>query len=184
MRSSSQSSTASPFFSCLCRAPSGVSLAVVVASAALLLLCPSGEVHGVPFIRGDANSDGHVDVSDARKLACYLFGGGATPDCMDSTDVNGDGNGDFSDAVYLLNWLFLDGPIPPAPSPPTCGSVPHVLGCGVAPPCTPTTLPSSMLTPTASASSSAKTPNTWPVNSPPPCAGSSTRFPAARRRGR
>lgn len=71
------------------------------------------------FIRGDANDDGAVDVSDAVNLLSALFVPG-TPAlvCADAGDVNDDGALDVSDAIYLLSHLFVPGsPTPPAPFP-------------------------------------------------------------------
>jgi hypothetical protein len=92
-----------------------------------------------PFLRGECNDDGDVDIADARCLLDWLFVGGGEPPCLAATDANGDGALDLSDAVYLLGHLFLGGPIPVAPFP-DCGpgSLPTdaELGCVVPPsPC-------------------------------------------------
>ena len=65
------------------------------------------------FLRGDANDDGKVDISDPIYLLGYLFQGGAEPPCDDAADANDDGGRDISDAVSVLNHLFLGGTIPP-----------------------------------------------------------------------
>ena len=66
------------------------------------------------FLRGDINSDGSRDISDAVFGFLALFGGGAQPRCLDGADVNDSGVLDISDPIALLNWLFrgLD-PLPP-----------------------------------------------------------------------
>jgi len=67
--------------------------------------------------RGDANSDGVVNVSDPVFLNSFLFGGGHPPPCMNQADANNDGQVDVSDSVYLLTWLYQGGSAPPAPGP-------------------------------------------------------------------
>ena len=80
------------------------------------------------FIRGDANVDGRVDISDALSLLEELFlaGAGSEP-CADAADVNADRRIDITDPVYLLDALFLSGAPVPAPFP-ACGSA-DGLGC-------------------------------------------------------
>ncbi len=65
-----------------------------------------------PFLVGDANSDGTIDVGDAIYLLNYLFKNGTPPDPQQAGDVNGDQTLDVSDAIYLLNYLFKGGPPP------------------------------------------------------------------------
>lgn len=88
------------------------------------------------FIRGDANSSGVLDLSDAIFTFDFLFVGGPTPDCDDSADANDDGLTDISDGIYSLVHLFLGDPPPPAPFP-DCGEDPtgDPLECGFFPPC-------------------------------------------------
>jgi hypothetical protein len=75
-------------------------------------------VAGQVFIRGDANGDGEINLSDATFGLNNLFLGGPPPrPCGDSADFNDSGTRDVSDAVYLLNFLFLGGPRPPPPFP-------------------------------------------------------------------
>lgn len=67
--------------------------------------------------RGDANSSGGVNMSDASYINNWLFSGGPEPPCMNQADANNDGRVDISDSVFLLNWLFNGGPAPPSPGP-------------------------------------------------------------------
>jgi hypothetical protein len=76
-----------------------------------------GPYAGTTFPRGDANSDGAIDVSDAIYLLSYLFLGGASPLCEDALDVDDRGSLEITDAVYLLDFLFQGGPAPPPPHP-------------------------------------------------------------------
>lgn len=85
------------------------------------------------FVRGDANADGRVDVTDVIFLLDYLFRGGREPTCLDAADVDDSAEPshprpplNLGDPVYLLRWLFLGGSPPPPPSPrafgpQTCG---------------------------------------------------------------
>ena len=68
------------------------------------------------FIRGDANTDERVDVSDAIKVVRYLFSGVAVT-CLDAADSNDDGAVNITDAVYLLDHMYRGGAEPPAPYP-------------------------------------------------------------------
>ncbi len=69
------------------------------------------------FIRGDANDNGEVNISDPIYLLEFLFAGGSPPPCEDAADANDDGKLDLADAVAALTYLFGGGTIPP-PSPP------------------------------------------------------------------
>ncbi len=65
------------------------------------------------FQRGDANSNGEVNISDAQRMLGVLFLGSGKISCMDAADSNDSGALDMSDAVYVLNALFLGAsPIP------------------------------------------------------------------------
>jgi hypothetical protein len=74
--------------------------------------------------RGDANSSGYVDMSDASFISSWLFNGGPVPACLETADANDDGLINVSDVSYLPNWLFSGGPPPPTPGPFNCGSDP------------------------------------------------------------
>ena len=84
-------------------------------------------VDGFPaprFLRGDANDDGEVDISDSLFILGCKFLGTGCPGCRDAGDLNDSGDMDISDAVHGLNFLFSGGPPPPHPGPETCGSDP------------------------------------------------------------
>ncbi len=97
--------------------------------SAEILICPSR------FRRGDANSDGVVDISDAVTSLGYLYLGGETPGCLKAADANDDGQVDISDPVLTLTDLFspLSGTRLPLPGPFACGTdpSPDQLGCFV-----------------------------------------------------
>ena len=73
-----------------------------------------------PFVRGDANTDGKVDISDALAALGYLFLGRKETTCADAMDTNDSGSIDISDPIFLLQHLFMGGVHPPAPYP-RCG---------------------------------------------------------------
>jgi hypothetical protein len=73
-----------------------------------------------PFLRGDSNCDGRLDLSDAVFTLARLFLGGREPCCLAAADTNGDAAVDLSDPIYGLNHLFAGGPAPLAPFP-DCG---------------------------------------------------------------
>ncbi len=79
------------------------------------------------IIRGDANGDGAIDISDPVAMLAGLFGGPTAP-CEEAAEVNGDGLYNIADPVYLLAHLFTMGPNPIAPFP-GCGPVTPSLSC-------------------------------------------------------
>jgi uncharacterized repeat protein (TIGR01451 family) len=64
------------------------------------------------YIRGDANSDGIIDVGDVVFIINYLFKNGSAPNPLPAGDVNCDGLDDVGDVVFLINYLFKSGPSP------------------------------------------------------------------------
>jgi aminopeptidase N len=67
---------------------------------------------GTPFLRGDANGDSKVSVSDVVYIINYLFKEGPPPSPLDKANTNCDGTIDIADIVYLINYLFKSGPPP------------------------------------------------------------------------
>ncbi len=76
---------------------------------------------GVPLVRGDANSDGSINLTDGVIPLLYLFSGGAAPACMDAADANDTGNIEITDAIIIFSWLFTGGAAPAPPSPTSPG---------------------------------------------------------------
>ncbi len=71
-------------------------------------------------LRGDANNDGGIDISDAIYLLEFLFASGTGPQpCAATGDPNGDTLVDIGDAIYLLDFLFSLGMPPVSPGYPT-----------------------------------------------------------------
>ncbi len=87
------------------------------------------------LVRGDANGDKLVDITDGISILDFLFLGGRVPPCFDAADADDSGGDslDISDAVSLFGFLFL-GSIPalPAPGHETCGPDPTTDGLGCA----------------------------------------------------
>jgi hypothetical protein len=73
---------------------------------------------GLPqFVRGDANTDGKVDLTDAVVILNHLFKGETVATCHDRLDADDTGVVDLTDAIYMLRHLFQGGPEIPAPYP-------------------------------------------------------------------
>jgi hypothetical protein len=82
------------------------------------------------FVRGDANRDGAVDLSDGIALLQYLFLRGRL-DCPRGADFNDDGSLSVTDAIGLILFSVGHGP-PPADPYPEAGEdlTPDGLSCG------------------------------------------------------
>ena len=92
--------------------------AVVTAFLSFLPVSVVGEeVQGSPFIRGDANLDGKVDMSDVILTLDHLFLGRGQAPCLDAADADDNGALDITDPIFALRYLFLAGPAMPAPFP-------------------------------------------------------------------
>jgi len=85
----------------------------------------------VPFTRGDANSDGRLDLSDGIAIVRYLFLDGDEPGCLAAGDTDDNGRLELTDAVIIASFLFTGGPPPVAPGPDHCSvdETPDALGC-------------------------------------------------------
>jgi hypothetical protein len=70
-----------------------------------------------PYLCGDADASGVVNVSDGVYIIAYIFSGGAPPAPPESGDVDCNGVLNISDVVYLLNYIFAGGPAPCADCP-------------------------------------------------------------------
>ncbi len=67
-------------------------------------------VQDAPTLRGDANFDEVVDISDARTILGSLFLGEGTVACVEAADFNEDERINVSDAIGVLNYLLRGGP--------------------------------------------------------------------------
>jgi len=74
------------------------------------------------FVRGDADGDGVLAISDAVVVLQHLS---AARDpglrCLDAADADDSGALNVTDAIYVLSSLFQGGATPPAPFP-VCGA--------------------------------------------------------------
>ncbi len=88
------------------------------------------------FLRGDANVDGNVDISDPVRILVELFTAPGSPlECTKAADANDDDALDVADAVTLLSFLFQGAASIPAPFP-DCGDDPNsTLTCASYAPC-------------------------------------------------
>ncbi len=69
------------------------------------------------FLRGDAEINGQLNISDPIAILRHLFAPNIVLDCPDAGDSNDDGDLDLSDVIYLLEFLFVTGSAPAAPYP-------------------------------------------------------------------
>lgn len=76
-------------------------------------------VASAPFLRGDADGDGLIGLSDGTLIQSYLGGTAAAPTCLDAADANDDGQITAADAVLIYDFLFASGPPPASPYPAT-----------------------------------------------------------------
>mgnify|MGYP001175101084 FL=1 len=74
------------------------------------------------FIRGDANSDGIVNIADGVWIIYELFLNGPSSNCSVASDANGDELSDIADASFIIMYRFMGGAAPTAPFP-DCGQV-------------------------------------------------------------
>ncbi|MCA8961981.1 MAG: hypothetical protein KDC38_15755, partial [Planctomycetes bacterium] len=72
------------------------------------------ELCGELIRRGDANSDGVVNVADAIFIINWQFLSGPQL-CLKAMDSNDDGLVNVADVVFLIVWAFQGGAEPPAP---------------------------------------------------------------------
>jgi hypothetical protein len=76
------------------------------------------------FRRGDADTNGAFNITDAIFVLNALFQGGTQPACPDAADSDDNAAVNITDAVFILNALFQGGSQPPAPGTAACGADP------------------------------------------------------------
>lgn len=86
------------------------------------------------YVRGDANTDGILDLSDAIFIIAWAFNDGINPTCFRAADANGDQTLDIADMIWLVIFFFQNGPAPPPPYP-SCGFAASPLSCVSYPHC-------------------------------------------------
>lgn len=85
----------------------------------VLAFAPSvAHAGGVPglFLRGDANADGAVNLTDVIRTVYAVFDAGPSLECPDAADANDDGVVNIEDPVMTLAYLF-DPSVPTLPAP-------------------------------------------------------------------
>ena|GEM_PF-3870050 len=65
-----------------------------------------------PFLCGDANGSGDVDIDDVVYLIAYIFAGGPEPLPYENGDADCSGGIDIDDVVYLIAYIFSGGNAP------------------------------------------------------------------------
>jgi hypothetical protein len=65
-----------------------------------------------PYVPGDANGSGDIDIDDVVYLIAYIFSGGPPPDPLEAGDADCSGDIDIDDVVYLIAYIFSGGPAP------------------------------------------------------------------------
>lgn len=75
------------------------------------------------FHRGDADTNGELQLTDAVRILNFLFLGTGVIPCPDAADADDNGEIQLTDAVRILNFLFLGSGVIKPPGPPTepCG---------------------------------------------------------------
>ncbi len=69
------------------------------------------------FLRGDANGDGRINLTDSISILGHLFQG-MPLECADAGDFNDTGDLNITDVVAMLEYLFQPGgALPPPPFP-------------------------------------------------------------------
>ncbi|MEM7232611.1 MAG: hypothetical protein AAF517_10575, partial [Planctomycetota bacterium] len=69
----------------------------------------AGDADACGFLRGDANSDGVVDLSDGVRILSFLFLGSQAPSCLAAADADDNDQVALTDSIVLFNYLFLGG---------------------------------------------------------------------------
>jgi len=66
----------------------------------------------VEYVRGDANADDALDMSDIMYILNFLYKDGPEPPSPGAADVNFDGALNLLDAEYLIKYFYKSGPAP------------------------------------------------------------------------
>jgi hypothetical protein len=104
---------------------------------ALSWILPASDARGAPFVRGDTDASGGLDITDSVRILGFLFlGSPAALACADAADADDSGSLELTDGVFGLNFLFSGSRPPPSPFP-GCGNdpTPDGLPCDSFPPC-------------------------------------------------
>ena len=103
-----------------------------IAFVALYLAITAPAALRADFIRGDANRDGRVTLSDAALVIDQFLPSrpGVAISCQDSADANDNGTMEIVDAIDILRWTFgLSAELPPPFPGPGTDPSPDALAC-------------------------------------------------------
>ncbi|MFQ5607754.1 MAG: dockerin type I repeat-containing protein [Candidatus Zixiibacteriota bacterium] len=73
-----------------------------------------GVGEALPYVAGDANSDGKVNIADVTYLISWLFSAGPDPPNRAAADPNASCNVNIADVTFLISRIFAFGPAPKA----------------------------------------------------------------------
>jgi len=90
----------------------GESMLVTEDHAAILPAFYGGHITVIPYLTGDPNHDGIINIADVVYLINYLFAGGPEPDPYESGDATCEGEVNIADVILLINYLFVGGSLP------------------------------------------------------------------------
>ncbi len=65
-----------------------------------------------PYLKGDVDGSGDINVADVVWFIFYLFSGGAAPQPLGVADATCDGKINIADIVCLINYIFGGGSVP------------------------------------------------------------------------
>lgn len=98
------------------------------------LIDGSVEISLQPFIRGDTDADGAIDIADIVACLAYQFADGPAPECRDAADIDDSGRIDIADCLAGLCAQFGDCD-PPSLECVTDATADDPLDCASSPPC-------------------------------------------------
>jgi len=93
----------------------GRSMLIGENKAAIIPTLTGGDIVVLPWLCGDVNTDGIVNILDITFLIDYLYNG-PPAEPFDAADVNDDGAVNILDVTYLINYLYKGGPAPDCPA--------------------------------------------------------------------
>ncbi len=70
------------------------------------------DIAEIPWIDGDANRDGNINITDAVYLLQFIFAAGSPPYPHLAGDANCSGVVNITDVVYYIMYIFCGGPAP------------------------------------------------------------------------
>ena len=82
-----------------------------------VIALPRVSLGDVNFIRGDANGDGRISISDAYRIVMWWWGELELPQCRDAADADDNGRLEGQDIAYIVQAQFSGGTSIPPPFP-------------------------------------------------------------------